>query len=394
MKKIFIIIGLVFSLIPAYLAAKEIKPGVTITRENYREYIPELKRLLQPTAFNDLVSYLEKGIITIPVIKAVEYPQSKQLDEYTVKYRGNCSVGPNNELIGWKAGIPFPDPKNGAELAWNLDRRQCVVDTITMDSDFILFDKDVTLERTYKWKYFNFYYNGRVRVPPIHEVRENNGVVRMKESFVMMEPFDIKGFAFIRTRYEDINKADDVYSYIPAIRRLRRLTGGDTCDPMLGTDCIYDDFELFRQKITSRMSFKMREQEMLVPSIGIQEERPPLKGALYQLTWEIKPVWILEIDINDPEYPYWKRIISIEKQRLTGEGYYLDTYDRKGNLYRGQMYYQSMGDLPYYGASCWGARYDNHLTGHHTSLVIYPKSPDFSVKTDVFSFKVLLRKAR
>ncbi|MDY6862038.1 MAG: hypothetical protein SV062_03510 [Thermodesulfobacteriota bacterium] len=69
MIRIFLIL-LVLGCLPTLIQAKEykIKPEVLITKENYERYLPELKRLLLPTSFNQVINALGKGWITIPVL--------------------------------------------------------------------------------------------------------------------------------------------------------------------------------------------------------------------------------------------------------------------------------------------------------------------------------------
>ena len=374
--------------------AKEIKPGVTITKDNYREYITDLEKLLDPGSFQSVTRGLEQGVITMPIVETENYPQYAPLAAATKKNVGKCSVGKDNQLIGWKVGLPFPKPVTGAQLVWNLDRSHRVADQCYFVGNFDLLSKKAVIERKFQWNYWNYYYTGRVLVPPIPEVPDNNGVIRMKECFVMRNPFDVKGFSFIRTRYEDIYKADDVYSYIPAIRRMRRLTGSDVTDPMLGSDTIYDDFELFKQKINEKMNFSMGETRLLAPTIGPVENRPQRKSGFMQTTWQIRPIYVLDINIEDPEYIYSKRVLYLEKQRLTGGGYYLNTFDRQGRLYRGQMYWASWVRPPLYLPDVWGARYDNYLSGHHTHLEGFFKQAAPECKQEVFSFRYLLKRSR
>lgn len=390
-KKLLIIMAVIFCFIPITLIGREIKPGITITQDNYREYLPELKRLLDPGTYRDAVDALERGTVTLPIVETREYPQYKPYHKYSMKYEGTCRIGPNNELIGWKAGLPFLEPRSGAELCWNLDRKGASVDQGSFYGDFFLFDKSGEMERKCRWHYWNFYYNGRVAVDPIHEVPGNKGVIRMKEAFLILNPFDLRGFSFIRTRYEDIFKPDDVFSYIPAIRRLRRLTGSDVCDPMMGTDAIYDDFEMFRQKITSKMTFRMSEREILIDCQT--NKRLPLNGNFFQTEWEIRPVYVLEIYPNDPDYIYSKRVIFMDKQRKTGVGNVLNTYDLKGRLNRGQILPLTILP-PYYHGWSWYSRYDNHLTGHSTVLKLDFKNPDLSIRSEQFSFRWLIKQAR
>lgn len=385
------LIALLILWFPFNALAGQIKPGIIITQENYQEYLPELKKMTSPHSYFYLKDALENGLITLPIVEMTEYPQSREYYKYTMKHKGTAKVGPNNELIDWKAGMPFVDPQNGAELAWNLDRRQTVVDQCSFYANLNLYREGI-LERQYRWHYWNLYYTGRVRVPPIHDLPNNTGGIRMKESFIMLAPFDIKGFSFIRTRYEDVFKGDEVYSYIPAIRRIRRLTGADVCDPMLGSDVIYDDFESFRQKITPKMTFNMIKREMLVPEYWL--EYPPLKGCAYQLNWQIRPVWVVEIFPHDPEYIYSKRVVVMDRQRLTGNGYSSSTYDQKGRFSRGQLMVPSMHGAPHWDE--WGAvaRYDNVIARHFTQLDSDFTTPDFTINEKQFSFKQLLKSAR
>ncbi len=390
-KNLWILL-IVISLFPFMGFAKEIKPGITITKDNYVEYLPELKKLLDPGTFYDIQRPLKNGIITIPVVETKEYPQVQPYHEYTMKYAGKSSVGKNNELIGWEAGLPFPEPKSGAELAWNLDRRVVAIDQSSFKGDFFLFDKGKA-ERKVRWHYWNFYFTGRTATTPIPEIPGNNGEVRKKESFTMLQPFDIRGFSLIRTRYEDVFRPDDVFSYIPAIRRLRRLTGSDVCDPIAGTDAIYDDFELFQQKLTPKMTFTMREQKMLVTA-HLPNKHAPHKGEFWQLNWEIRPVYILEIFSNDTEYAYQKRIIIMEKQKKSGTGYAVNSYDQSGRLCKGQQYVHRVGPAPYYDAWALNSRYINYLIDHCSTVDLFPVNPDPKLKAENFSFRWILKHAR
>lgn len=399
MKKLTLLV--VISLfIPFSIFAQQIKPGVVITQTNYREYLPELKRLLNPGTLRVVVDSLERGLITLPIVETEVYPQSKPYHEATMKYAGTCKLRKDNWLIGWKAGMPFPDPKNGAELAWNLDRRNLLTDQYSFYGDFYLYDLDKP-ERTLTWHYRTFYFNGRVLRPPIPEVPGNNGVTRFKESIVVLKPFDVKGFSMLRTRYEAIDRSDDVFSYIPAIRRMRRLTGADVTDPLLGSDYIYDDFEYLRQKITPKMTFKMGERELLVPSVQIEPEGPvgyenTRKENALQTDWQIRTVLVLEININDPDYIYSKRVYYMEKQRLTAVGYALDAYDQRNRLYRTHsMVIPTMVGGPTYAGKGWhGDRGDNVISGHNTVMFHRATHANPDIRMEHFSFRKLLKEAR
>ncbi len=57
------------------------------------------------------------------------------------------------------------------------------------------------------------------------------------------EPEYIRGMAFLGIEPEDPNANDQRFVYLPTMRRIRRVGGGQSSDSFLGTDLSYHDFE-------------------------------------------------------------------------------------------------------------------------------------------------------
>ena len=252
------------------------------------------------------------------------------------------------------------------------------------------------MERKFKMHLYNKYYVGRHTVPPMPEVSGNNGLFRLKESIIITEPYDVRGFAMIRLTYEPIDKPDDVFSYIPAIRRIRRLTGRDVTDPMLGSDACYDDFEVTRQKIDSKMTFNIfGPKDFLV--IRKYTSPPPdyIKDNNWQVEWEVRPLLISEWNMNDPDYDYKKRLIYVEKELPTGDLYAGDCYDKKGRLWKScNMVIQAKNKETFDGNTWYGCTYIDYISGHQTWLQMVPTFADPKVTDKVFSIQRLLREAK
>ena len=377
----------------------KIEPGVTITKENYKNYLSDLEELLFPAAFTIYTRGLEMGWITMPIKEKMDYSPPKGYGEATAKYTGQCRTGPRNTLIGWVAGVPFPDPKTALELAWNVYRRTMHPDDYHMPAYLHLIDQKGNIERSLKWSHYKKWWMGRVDKTPLGEMPGNNGVLNSKESLVMTGPFDIKGFALAKIRYEDIDTEDDNYSYIPAIRRIRRLTGADVTDPLLGSDAIPDDFETWRQKINPKMTFKiLGQKDFLVPCVFEYGKRPPYEsirgGNCFNVEWEIKPIWILEIMPNDSEYVYSKRIVYVDKEDGCGTLWGGDGYDQKGRLLRSVPMIMMIYNYNNMLKSSAGYSYYNHLSGHATLFDIQSDLSDIDVPVNKFTIKYLLREAR
>ncbi|MDP2724686.1 MAG: outer membrane lipoprotein-sorting protein, partial [Syntrophales bacterium] len=235
--------------------------------------------------------------------------------------------------------------------------------------------------------------------------------ISYKESLVIKEPNEVKGFVNLRVRYWDINKADDSYAYIPAIRRVRRLTGADVTDPLLGSDTIPDDFEVWRQKLDPRMKFRVLEhRDFLFPKTNVGRENKPAydykkHGPLFQEEWEIRPCWVLEVMINNPDYVYSKRIIYVYANPPDqGQNYLLqwgEQYDQKGRLWKavGQGAPSTSANEKGFNGT-FDVMFMNYQTDHYTPLDAFQAYDNGLDKTfpldedEVFSIKGLLRTIR
>src|SRR3989304_6725499 len=257
----FLTVFLMGVLFPAFLGAAElppyekytgpIKPGIVITKENFSTYRPELQKLLPPAKLKWMGMGVREGLVTMPIVKTTYWPITKGQMAATRKYEGTARVGAGNQLLNWVAGFPFPEPKNALEVAWNAYptiARASGHDDCLFFSWFGMF-QGTKYEKHFSWDYFNRKYRGRTDIPPLGDMRDfTDRGIPFKESLVILEPNEVRGFINFRIRYWDIDKGDEVYAYIPAIRRVRRLTGGDFTDPVLGSDYVPDDGEVMRQK--------------------------------------------------------------------------------------------------------------------------------------------------
>lgn len=396
MKKIIFL--LIFLLYPFLISAQEykIKPGVILTKENYEKYLPELKGLLIPGYLIDVTNALKNGWITLPIVEKKEYPPVKTFLKATLNNAGKLKVDSKNRVIGnWKAGLPFPVPKTGAELAWNVYRRHEHTDNMSFYADFLLFNKKNTVEREFKWHLYMRHWVGRTFIPPIPEEPGNNGIINLKESLAIVEPFDVKGFSQIRIRYEDIFKDDDVFSYIPTIRRIRRLTGSDLTDPILGSDATPDDFEGWRQKINPKMTFKMKEKEVLVPCQYYEKPKAFVgKGNCFQANWEIKPFYVLYVYTNDPGYAYSRREVLVDKEGRIASVLGGENYDQIGRLWRAYHNIAARDPETGDGNAGYVFYFMNYISSHSTYMNSFPIYADPKATKEVFTFKRLLREAR
>ncbi|MDY6862048.1 MAG: DUF1329 domain-containing protein [Thermodesulfobacteriota bacterium] len=394
--KIFIVIISIFVCTMNIASAGEIKSGTVINKGNYTNYISELKHIIFSHYYNDIIQGLEKGWITLPIIENRIIHPPKGFLKASKKNMGKLKVAEDNRIIGsWKAGVPFPNSETGAELGWNIYRRMCT-DELVFRSECFLFSAERNMERSFMWWTFKKFWIGRTSIPPIPEIPGNNGVLNSKESIIISKPYDVAGFSITRIRYEDLYKDDDAYSYIPAIRRLRRLTGADVTDPMIGSDLVPDDFECYRQKINPKMSFKiLGTKKFLVPCH--YSDIPPKPFVIknyFQVEWEIKPLFVLELSTNDPDYAYSKRILYAEKEDGTFELYCGRNYDQKGRLWRTQFPIVWARDKVT-GFNCYyGCLAKDAISLHSSLFTLEPELKNPYIPEKRFSIKELIKFGR
>lgn len=97
-----------------------------------------------------------------------------------------------------------------------------------------------TLERTIRMELVDRH--GSVRVRETRTFRENVGDERRSVLF-FESPKNIRGTAFLTHDHIAPGREDDQWLYLPAARKVRRISAADRGDYFLGTDLTYDDMK-------------------------------------------------------------------------------------------------------------------------------------------------------
>jgi outer membrane lipoprotein-sorting protein len=62
-----------------------------------------------------------------------------------------------------------------------------------------------------------------------------------KSVLFFLEPADVKGTGFLSWNYDDESKDDEQWLYLPALKKVRRISSSDKADSFMGTDFTYSD---------------------------------------------------------------------------------------------------------------------------------------------------------
>ena len=176
----------------------------------------------------------------------------------------------------------------------------------------------------------------RLRIDTLEVPDENDGD---KSLTVFDEPRDIKGTALLS--FGHILDPDDQWLYLPALKRIKRISSGNKSGPFVGSEFAYEDITAQELK---KFNYKwLRDEPCGALTCFVVERRPLYEKSGYTrlVTW-----------YDQAEY---------RLQRV-------DYYDRKGDLLKTLTF----SDYRQYLGKFWRAHdlfMENHQTGKKTRLV-------------------------
>lgn len=119
-------------------------------------------------------------------------------------------------------------------------------------------------------------------------------------------PEKIKGTSFLTWSYMDTERDDDQWLYLPALRKIRRISGDNKEDSFLGTDFTFDD--MGDRQVWEDMYKLLRTEEYAGKECYVVEAIPKeiLKKKNYIYSKKIFWIWKGEWVILKGEYYDWK----------------------------------------------------------------------------------------
>jgi hypothetical protein len=132
----------------------------------------------------------------------------------------------------------------------------------------------------------------------------DDGVVSEKRLLIFDKPLDVKGTVLLTSSY--IDRADDQWLYLPAVKRVKRITSNNKTGPFVGSEFSYEDLSAFS---VNKYDYKfLKTSECGISESCFEIERIPKEadtGYTRQIIW-----------IDRDKYRLWK----------------VEYYDRKNQL--------------------------------------------------------------
>ena len=142
-----------------------------------------------------------------------------------------------------------------------------------------------------------------------------------KSLMEFLTPADVKGTKFLS--YEHIDKDDDQWMYLPALKRVKRIASKNKSGAFMGSEFSYEDLSAFNVK---KYSYADKLEDVVVDGVAMYlgESKPISKYSGYTKlkTWIDKKTFLIY------KVEYYDR-----KKKLLKTAYFED-YKKFGNVYR------------------------------------------------------------
>jgi len=202
---------------------------------------------------------------------------------------------------------------------------------------------------------------GRTRVREILSYSKDYGK-DTKSIMYFRKPADVQGSGFLSWEYDDPTKDDDRWLYLPALKKVRRISGSSNNDYFMGSDFTYDD----------------------MGGRSVDEDNHKL---LTEETLEGHACWVVESRPKDNDYMYSKVKRWIRKDALIALK--AEYYDRSGELLKTL----TVPDVRKH-EHIWTIflmKMDNHQESHKTTLKYDSINYNTQVKDNLFTVSTLQR---
>ncbi|MGY1917502.1 DUF1329 domain-containing protein [Pseudomonas tolaasii] len=287
----------------------------------------------------------------LPLAHSKELPLDPSWVKASKANEGKTSINKETcQVDGWSAGEPFPnvnmqDPQAAEKLVWNWHLGQLIGDVSQVPLFVqLLIDSKKGVHGEPVGEFTRYKMNGRLAG---NNTVEGDGSERGRQLLYFKSPSDMKGVGTYTVMYES-EKVNDVWAYIPAVRRVRRLSGGAWMDPVGSSDQLQDDLDLFNARPCWYPGYKLLGKRWV---LAVANGKPGVwgpKGTTFEEKYPVlenqPPYWNMNNDNFEPRevyvieavtpsvHPYSKKVMYMDAKYP--RFYYVEAYDRKGEFWK------------------------------------------------------------
>jgi len=326
-------------------APADVAPGDVIDKTNWQK----AEGLLPEPVLN----WIKKGdVIQISELSfnPGEFLPPAALESLTANV-GKYDIDPNGLIIdkstgktpGFISGLPFPqidlkDPRVGERIMHNKNYYTYACGNLDVPFQATWIGRSTGIERGIDCQYLVYVMDG----DPSHKDESNPENIELYSVIRILSPFDIAGTNVLLWRFRD-DRADNNQTYVPSIRRVRRMSPANRSDAFVGSDFCVDDAWGYAGKVSAFEWKVLRKEDQIVPfypdvPLGLEKQpdgswRTINTGKQYQpllgikkegytgapwfptnLTWVKRPTYVIECKAKDPYYNYGTQYLWMDAE--------------------------------------------------------------------------------
>jgi Protein of unknown function (DUF1329) len=259
-------------------------------------------------------------------------PLWDRFKEVTEKFKGQAKIDEKGWIENYTAGTPFPNPKNGLELFWNYKKRFSEDDRVFSVVTIITNRKGQVRYQTSDGNLI--FFDGRLTDGDNHLYTPNPKNYARMDVYANAHPYEMQGTLSFIAQIDDPEKEDSFWLYLPALRRVRRLSAAQRTDRLPGgQDLMWENFDTFNGNAVNYNYKLLGKKEMIFVHNGnprgewIHGKHMVSPNEFYQKF----EVYINEITPKDPNFPFSKILHYIDPE--TYMPYASEWFDKKGEPY-------------------------------------------------------------
>ncbi|MFO7895495.1 MAG: outer membrane lipoprotein-sorting protein [Candidatus Cloacimonadales bacterium] len=171
---------------------------------------------------------------------------------------------------------------------------------------------------------------GDTRLREIKQYQKDFGDVEKKIMF-FISPADVRNTSFMNWSYSEVGKDDDQWIYLPALKKVKRISSDSKSDNFMGSDFTYDDLgDRHPQADTHQI---LREEILDGDECYVVQSIPQEANYIYSktITWVNKENWIGKKKEFYDEDDDLLKILTV-KQIQQIQGYWIITHSEMHNL--------------------------------------------------------------
>jgi hypothetical protein len=331
--------------------------GKTINRSNVdqvKEFVPEgvYEVMTDSTKWGDF----DFSFIVLPY---KTFKPTPNMIKYTNEFSPLAKLGQDENVENYHtmAGVLFPKPKTGLEIAWNFFVWSRGDEFIRPKGRGSPVDVRTKLERGSIITEWTTYYVNRVNKPPIPCVPKNRRKIRKARFMSFDAPPHMTGFTSLHIQYIDLKKEFDGWMYWPRFRKITRIQTDVRDDVADGLDWIADDYpDGFDDNINVN-NYKLVGRKKLLLSRHTDSttyEREKGMTMFRGIQRELINTYVVEVTNKRPNFVYQKQLWFVDPE--TWSILHKKIYNQQGQFWKSMGLYTEIREL-YGGEVCLSDAY-------------------------------------